>query len=292
MKAAFVGECTLDHIGLVEALLEAGQRREMSTFSVQGSGSAANSAVVTARLGGDVEFVGKVGSDQRGRQIERTLAEEGITTDNLVRSVDAVSQFSFRAVEHGSGRSEQLYTKGTVERLQPEETRVPSKLDLLVTDGSQPAYVTWLIETMRERGEEPRVVLNAGDAVDDLEKFIDKIDFLVAPESFASRTTGVGRLAEIGESLLGYGLEGVVLTLGQDGVYGQVDGEQVRDEGLSVEVVDPEGAQDTFAGVFAYGLLEDWSFRRCVRLGVRAGDLIKTELGSRQFVPELSDIEP
>jgi len=80
----FVGAATLDALALVDRYPDANERVVASAISYAGGGPAATAAVVAARHGHDVAFVGAVGNDPEGHQIITGLQAEGVRTDGVV----------------------------------------------------------------------------------------------------------------------------------------------------------------------------------------------------------------
>lgn len=80
----FVGAATLDALALVDRYPAADERVVAAEISYAGGGPAATAAVVAARQGHDVAFVGAVGDDPEGQQIIAGLRAEGVRTEGVV----------------------------------------------------------------------------------------------------------------------------------------------------------------------------------------------------------------
>ena len=292
MSVLGIGDCTLDHFGIVERFLDPGLKVEMSKFSVQGGGAAATAIVVLGRWGVDTAFIGKVGDDLRGQQIEMTLGEEGVDASGLIHEDDAVSQFSFITLENSTGKRQLMYTNGTVSPIEPDEVST-SQLDgaeLLLVDGLQPEAQHKLMAEADDRGIP--IILDASDMDPSREKLVERADYLLASERFASRFTGVGELDSICDSLLDAGPHTVAVTLGDEGVVGtdrQTDG-LVRSKPYQVEVNDTTGAGDVFAGAFTFGVLEGWPLEKTVRFANTTAALSCTGIGARGAIPTLDEV--
>jgi sugar/nucleoside kinase (ribokinase family) len=294
MSILGVGDCTLDHFGIVERFLDPSMKVEMSTFSVQGGGAAATATVVLARWGVETNFVGKVGDDFRGDQIEMTLAEEGIDTEGLVHEPETVSQFSFVTIESSSAQRKVLYTKGTVGEIDREAVadRDLEETELVVVDGRHPDSQLALMRAANEAGVP--VILNASETVPDRDELVERTDYLLASERFASRLTGVGQLDSICGSLLEAGPEAVAVTLGDEGaVAAEADhpDQTVRIAPHPVDVVDTTGAGDVFAGAFTYGILQEWPLEKTAEFANVAAALSCKGIGARGAIPSLDEVE-
>ena len=82
-----------------------------------------------------------------------------------------------------------------------------------------------------------------------------------------------------------FDLEGVCVTMGSEGCTTYFDGEYLRSQGCSVEVVDPVGAGDAFAAGFLHGLSEEWELRETCNYANHLGALIAGKIGA---IPEWS----
>lgn len=292
MSVLGIGDCTLDHFGIVERFLDPGLEVEMSKFSVQGGGAAATAVVVLARWGVETSFIGKVGDDLRGRQVEMTLAEEGVDTDGLIHETDAVSQFSFITLESTTGQRQLLYTHGTVGDIAADEVEGVSldETELLLVDGLQPDAQLPLMQEADDR--DIPIILDASDMDPSREQLVEHADYLMASERFASRFTGVGELDSICESLLEAGPHTVAVTLGDEGVVGtdtETDG-LVRAREHEVDVVDTTGAGDVFSGGFTYGVLEGWPLEKTMQVANTAAAISCTGIGARGAIPEFDEV--
>lgn len=292
MRVLSVGHCTLDHIAVVERFLEPDFKVEMSKFSVQGGGSAATAITTLSRWGVDSAFVGKVGSDERGRQIKATLTGEEVDCEHLVVEQDAVSQFSFITVEEDSGRKKTLYTRGNVSPLEAGEVdeTVLDGVDYLLLDGQQPNAQLALSKAARNR--DITVIFDASSNEPGTESLVANCDLIIASERFASQFTGVGRLDRICEVFLERGPNCAIVTLGDEGVVGLEDGMNslIRIGPHPVGVVDSTGAGDVFFGALTYAMIQDWEFAHSMKFANTAAALSCKGIGGRGPIPEVAEV--
>ncbi len=283
MRVLGVGYCTLDQISVVERLADVDASVEMSKFSVQGGGTAATAVTLLARWGVDTSFLGKVGSDERGRKIERTMSNEGVDTQLMVRQVDAISQLSFIIVEANSGRKMTYYTPGSVSELGVDEVdpETLAGVSCLLVDGVYPAAQSVLMRAARERNIP--VVLKTGGRSSKAAELVELCDYLITTERFASRLTGMGQLKGLCEALLKRGPHTVVVTLGDEGSVAMRRGSETmwREPAFEVELVDDTGSGAVFLGAFVYGILQGWDLGKKVAVANEAAGLSCQEIGSR-----------
>lgn len=294
MRVLGLGHCTLDYIGVVDRFVEPDFKKEFAQFSTQGGGAAATAMVTLSRWGVETAFIGKVGSDQRGDEIERTLAEEGVDTTAMVHQTGAVSQVSFIVVESSTGRKNTYLTGGTVEPLILDEIDVDSVLegvDLLLCDSTHPEVELAMMKAAKEKGI--TVVLDASEMTPDIRETVAHSDYLVASERFASQFAGVGELESLCHALLEKGPTVAIVTLGNEGSVAMSvhDRDLIRADAYDdVDVIDTTGAGDVYHGAIIHGVLQEWELRKIVRFANAAAGLSCTGIGGRSAIPTVEDI--
>ncbi len=293
MRVLGLGHCTLDYIGVVDRFVEPDFKKEFAQFSTQGGGAAATAMVTLSRWGVETAFIGKVGSDQRGDEIERTLAEEGVDTSAMVHQANAVSQMSFIVVESTTGRKNTYMTGGTVGPLTTDEVDVSvlDDVDLLLCDSTHSDVELALMKAAKER--DVTVILDASEMTTDIRETVAHSDYLVASERFASQFAGVGELESLCHALLEKGPSVAIVTLGNEGSVAMSvdDRELIRADAYDdVEVLDTTGAGDVYHGAIIYGILQGWPLPKTVRFANAAAGLSCTGIGGRSAIPAVDDI--
>lgn len=79
-RVVVLGGINTDYVVPSKALPKAGQTVQGGDLFVGPGGKGANQAVAAARLGAEVFLIGQVGTEQRGKDLVKGLAEEGIDT--------------------------------------------------------------------------------------------------------------------------------------------------------------------------------------------------------------------
>jgi sugar/nucleoside kinase (ribokinase family) len=93
-RVVCVGVLTLDALALVPRYPAADERLVGEQVVVSCGGPAANAAIVLARQGVSVAFIGRVGRDAAGDQAARLLADEGVDVSALLRDPAMPTQSS------------------------------------------------------------------------------------------------------------------------------------------------------------------------------------------------------
>lgn len=292
MQALTIGFCTLDQIGVVDRIAENGAQVEMPTFSTQGGGAAATAAVALARWGVATRFIGKVADDERGHRIERTLSNEGVNTELMIKEAGKVSQLSFTLIEGRTGQSQSYFTRGNISSLMPGdfELSVVDHHDLLVVDGHYPEAQLEAMKRAREQGI--ATLLQGQSGRSGCMRCVELADVVVASERDASALTGVGSLEGICRAFLERGAKSAIITLGDEGAVAMgEDGRLIRVDAVEVKVVDRIGAGDVFLGAVGLGVLEGWSLEKLLRFANAAASLSCGGLGSRSRITDRATLE-
>lgn len=98
-KIVVVGSSNTDLVVKVDRLPRAGETVIGGVFIKAAGGKGANQAVAAARAGGDVTFVGKVGSDGFGKEAVAGLRREGINVEYVYKEKKAASGVALICVD-------------------------------------------------------------------------------------------------------------------------------------------------------------------------------------------------
>lgn len=93
-RVVCVGVITVDALALVDHYPSADERVVGEEILISGGGPAASAAVVLARQGVSVSFIGRVGGDATGDQALRLLEREGVDVSGVLRDKDVPTQAS------------------------------------------------------------------------------------------------------------------------------------------------------------------------------------------------------
>ncbi|GLY88755.1 carbohydrate kinase family protein [Actinoallomurus iriomotensis] len=222
------------------------------------SGSPAIAAYVAARLGVDTRFVGGVGADEGGQVMRRAFERAGVGLEGL-REVSGLRTASARITYRGDAHREfDFDVRGTAAGAVREADlgALPEHAGWVHLSGSalvfgDPLASTALAAFHRARRAGARTSVDPNvrpEALDEgartaLVEAIGHADVLL-PSEGEMEALGLdpGRLAESGTT--------VCTTYGPGGAEVRERGSTTRLEAVPAEVVDADGAGDTFAAAF------------------------------------------
>lgn len=94
------------------------------------------------------------------------------------------------------------------------------------------------------------------------------------------------------KTILGYGLEALIMKVGSEGARIYLpDGSLTPVHGFPVEIYNILGAGDAFGGGFLYGYVNGWDLHKSARLGNACGAIVVTKHGCANFMPTMPEIE-
>lgn len=301
-----LGALNIDHIKIVERILEDGEAVALETKSTPG-GSAANTIYGLARLGVSAGFCGVVGDDDYGKTLLQDFQKVGVDTSQI-RVKNGTKTGTVLCLSDRLGRRS-LYV-------------VPSANSLLTIDDLDPAYINragMLHLTSFANEAQFKVVLELVD------KLASPVKLSFAPGALYA-AKGLKNLAPIlkrtyllfinqnemrqltgkdvtngAEDCLKQGCQMVVVTLGTGGKIKKTTAVgYIRDAkqehiieplsgGIGAEM-DTTGAGDAFAAGFIYGLLKGKGLEDCGRLGNLVARFCITKMGAREGLPTLKEL--
>ena len=263
---------------------------EVSVFSMQGGGSATNILAVLAMLGVRGRYFGRVGDDEFGRFILRSLQQLRIDTSMLSIEEGKVSPVSVIQIDELSHQRKILLSRGNVTALSTRD--LPDRLldgaRLLCIDGSQPALQAAVAE--KARGKGITVLLNASQLSGGMGELLALSDIVIASERFANELAPSDELANSLREITSLGPRTAVITMGEAGAVALEGTKLVQQDAIDVFVADTTGAGDAFCGAFAYAQLKGWPLERALPFANATAGLACRSLGSRSGLPTVDEV--
>ncbi|MEO5768140.1 MAG: PfkB family carbohydrate kinase [Polyangia bacterium] len=284
-----VGLVTLDQIGLGPRSRDPAV--ELTAFSLQAGGPTGTALATMAAFGAKAKYFGRLGNDAFGEIIQRRLRSFGVDTSAVLLESGRLSPVSFTMLEDDNGRRYVRYTRGDTTPLAATDLP-PTLFDqvrLLYVDGEMPAAQIVAAERARARGA--RVILGIRRMGPGLGELLDLADAVVASERVAAEIAHSSDMERSLVELTKMGPDIAVVTLGEDGAIGLHENKLVRQQALTVKIVDVTGAGSVFRGAFAYALLQDWPLERAIPFANAAAGLNCTSLGGQGGIPTLEAVE-
>ena len=258
-RIAVIGSNMVDLVTYVNRMPVRGETIEAPRFEMGHGGKGANQAVAAARLGADVVMVTAVGDDLFGENTIRNLAALGVDTTYVRRVAGKASGVAPIMVEP-SGENCILIVKGANADLSPADVErageALKQCDLILLQLEIPLETVYAaIRFGKQHGV--RTVLNPAPATPQLDiAHVRDVSYFIPNETELAILTGLPTATEAdieaaAKSLLGQGMQAVIVTLGGRGALLATAQGCTRIAPTRVEPIDTTGAGDAFVGAFA-----------------------------------------
>lgn len=285
------------HMSLIDTDRAKELYSKMGPATEMSGGSAANTMVGIASLGGDASFIGKVSDDELGRIFAHDIKASGVefgTTkssggDPTARCYVFVTPDGERTMNTYLGVSPHL-NNGEVDHDSVKDANILYLEGYLFDRDDAKAAFHEASKTASQN--KTKVALSLSDAFcvdrhrDDFRKLIKtRIDILFANEEELKSLAQSDNLEEA-QSELGKDCELTALTLGAQGSVIVSGDQRIAVPAQPVdEVVDTTGAGDLYAAGFLHGLTQGLELAQCGKLGSIASGEIISHIGARPQTP-------
>lgn len=293
VEVVVVGSTMVDQIAYCDRVPADGETRRAHRYAQGFGGKGANQAVMAARLGANVAFIGCVGDDDMGRATIDNLAGHGVDTSGTSVITGSPSGVAPIWVDD-SGANRVLIAPGANDALDVD--RVVAALDRRTT---RPHVVLAQLETPQPATAAAFswasamgvcTVLNPAPAAAIEAAVLGAADWLIPNETEFLALYGVVADRSAVADASRRGRHGIVVTLGSEGAIVSDGTSADHVAGQLVDVVDTTGAGDAFAGAFCVGLAAGLSPTSAAGLGCAAATLSVGRAGTQASFPNLDAV--
>lgn len=288
-RIACVGIAVQDRIYYVNALPEGGGKYPSQHYQETGGGPAATAAVAIARLGVEVDFIGRVGDDACGHTLLSELQRYGVNTRHCWQVPQARSSQSAIVVDSSGERIIINYPSPDLPTGAEWLNAVDfSRYDMVLAD------VRWhegaLYAFTQARAAGVPTLLDADVTPQDITPLVALADHAVFSSPGLQRMTGI---TDPQQALSAAARQDgqVYVTQGESGTLWKENNQFCHLDAFAVKVVDTTGAGDVFHGAMAVALAEKMSARQAVRFASAVAAMKCTMPGGRDGIPNREQTE-
>ena len=267
-------------------------------YNVGPGGKGCNQAIAIARLGGNVNFISKIGKDSYGELALNTLKKNNINIENIIQDEKLQTGVAGILIDKNSGKNAINVIVGapsslTINEIDKQISIIKSS-KIFLTQLEVPKDVTLhCLKIAKENG--CITILNPAPASEISNEFYNHIDYFTPNETEAEFYTGIKitneqEAKQAAEKLLNLGIKKVIITLGEKGLFYTDGKEEIYLKASSVKAIDTTGAGDAFNGGLAFGLSKDKPINECLELANKVAGISTTKLGAGDAMPFLKDI--
>ena len=264
-------------------------------------GKGSNQAIAAARLGGNVNFITKIGDDQNAKMALKLYKEAGINTDSIIQDPNQSTGVAGIMINEKTGDNAINIVPGAAGSISNEDIdnniEFIKKSEIFLTQLETPNDVTsYALNRAKETGS--ITIFNPAPASDIKESDFKCIDYFTPNEAEASFYLGkkVESKTEIEESakiFLEKGVKNIIITLGPKGLYFANSEESffIDVYSLKDKVIDTTGAGDAFNGAFAYALSNKLKIKDALEFSNKVAAISTTKAGAANAMPKLDEVE-
>ncbi len=268
-------------------------------YNVGPGGKGCNQAIAIARLGGNTNFISKIGKDAYGELALKTLEKNKISTENIIQDGSQQTGVAGILVDQNTGKNAINVIVGAPSSLRINEIEKQINLikrsKIFLTQLEVPKDVTLhCLKTAKENG--CITILNPAPASEISKEFYNNIDFFTPNETEAEFYTGIKitndqEAKQAAEKLLNLGIKKVIITLGEKGLFYSDGKEEISLKANAVKAIDTTGAGDAFNGGLAFGLSKEKPIKECLELANKVAGISTTKLGAGDAMPFIQNIK-
>jgi ribokinase len=270
------------------------------SFNVYPGGKGANQAVAVAKLNYPCHLIGKLGKDSLGVDLRTQLVKSGVETA-AVQATDGPSGVALITTE-SSGENSIVVVPGANAKVSPADLEANRQLILsasmvLVQLETPLDAVTHLAEMTFAAGVP--LMLDPAPAQPLAAELLRHTTWITPNSTEAATLLGIDaadgsqeNARARAEALLARGTRGVVLKMGEHGVYiATADGLRVQVPAFVVKAVDTTAAGDAFNAGFAVALSEGRDPADAARFASAVAGISVTRNGAQPSLPTRDEVE-
>ena len=290
------GGINMDLFAYVPRSTKEGETIEASSIEFFLGGKGANQAVALARLDVDVSFVGTIGEDEFGSQLERLISKEKINIKNLKKTKGQSGIALINVLN--DGRNEVISFPGVNKNSLSNQVSEDDlkACSILISQMELKGPETYdLFSRAKQNG--CTTILNLAPFRKPSKSLIQNTDILVVNETefagLSKKATSKINLEFVDENFSQLKLPkslSLIVTLGDEGVVVFSGGERNYFEARSVKAIDTVGAGDCFVGALGYALLQSPDIFFATHFANCAASISVTKKGAADSMPQLNEV--
>ena len=291
------GSINMDLVVYSDAKPNDGETIIGNSFETFLGGKGSNQAVAASKLGANVSFVGKVGSDLYGQKLKEQLNLEKVNTQ-LLGKIEGESGVAVINVIESSSENQIIVIPGANAHVSADQIddKTLSSVEILISQLEVPPNQIEVLFSRARQGHCYRV-LNVAPAIEFSTSLFNETDLLVVNEieleALAKKKLKDTNIDSIRASVDLLSLakhQAIVVTLGAEGVYVRDQNKDEYIEGHKVNSVDTTGSGDCFVGAMASYLIEDKNLFDASVFANKAASISVTRKGASSSMPTKDEV--
>lgn len=296
-RIVVIGSINMDIVSIMDRLPKPGETVFGKELQYIPGGKGANQAVAACRLGGKVEMIGRVGSDEFGQALRNFLKGEGIGIKKVNYTKGTPTGTAMVWINGSSQNSIVVMSGSNGKVTERDAIDLGLKEDDIVVSQFEIPNDTIFAAFKEAKSKGARTVLNLAPAVNCPSELLALADYMILNEHEAAFFSGselagdLDTVKRYAKKLQTRADQAVIITMGAEGAFCGRGAEEVRVEGVKVNAVDTTAAGDCFTGAFAVALSEHKSLTDSLGFANRAAAISVQRIGASSSLPTRKEMD-
>ena len=296
-KICVIGSIGYDLTTYMYKFPKAGETIVGKKFIQNPGGKGDNQVIASARVGGDVTFIGAVGDDNYGELLKKNLEENKVKTH--MKIVPNMSSQIATILIDESGENRIVIVPGAnnfVDKKQIDDNfDIIKECDIILMQLEIPMEtVEYVIDKFYELNK--IIILNPAPGAELSDNIIKKCTYLTPNENEIGLITKmpydtIDNIKSAAKCLFDKGAQNVLVTLGEKGAYLKNKNDDIIIPTLKVKALDTTGAGDCFNGVFAACLAMGKNAIEAIKYANVASSISVTRSGAVPSLPYKNEVD-
>ena len=296
-KICVIGSIGYDLTTYMYKFPKAGETIVGKKFIQNPGGKGDNQVIASARVGGDVTFIGAVGDDNYGELLKKNLEENKVKTH--MKIVPNMSSQIATILIDESGENRIVIVPGAnnfVDKKQIDDNfDIIKECDIILMQLEIPMEtVEYVVDKFYELNK--IIILNPAPGAELSDNIIKKCTYLTPNENEIGLITKmpydtIDNIKSAAKCLFDKGAQNVLVTLGEKGAYLKNKNDDIIIPTLKVKALDTTGAGDCFNGVFAACLAMGKNAIEAIKYANVASSISVTRSGAVPSLPYKNEVD-
>ena len=296
-KICVIGSIGYDLTTYMYKFPKAGETIVGKKFIQNPGGKGDNQVIASARVGGDVTFIGAVGDDNYGELLKKNLEENKVKTHMKI-VLNMSSQIATILIDE-SGENRIVIVPGAnnfVDKKQIDDNfDIIKECDIILMQLEIPMEtVEYVVDKFYELNK--IIILNPAPGAELSDNIIKKCTYLTPNENEIGLITKmpydtIDNIKSAAKCLFDKGAQNVLVTLGEKGAYLKNKNDDIIIPTLKVKALDTTGAGDCFNGVFAACLAMGKNAIEAIKYANVASSISVTRSGAVPSLPYKNEVD-
>lgn len=300
MAIVVFGSINIDLVTYSQTLPHPGETLHGKSYAIGLGGKGCNQAAAVAALGGDVQLVGRIGTDDFGRTATGMLQENRVPTEYI--TVDSTTNTGLAVIGVDNEGQNCITVIGGANMTIEEQDVISNqalfeKAEFLLLQMEIPLTAAMLAADLVSSAG-GRVIFDPAPAPKEgiAKEVLERIDIITPNETETQLLTGIypsdeHKATMAAQILIEKGVKVVIVKMGARGVCYYTRDENLYIPPFKVTSIDTVAAGDCFNGGLAYALSKGLEIIEAVRFASACGALSTTKAGASSSAPTFDEVE-